>query len=210
MARRKVAAKHSFLAYIFIGILQSALCPCCSGFLPSHLHDPVATSIGQLPTITGTTKGTYLSPPTSSTCASTRTASIILCAQQQQPSSSPDSPTPQLLTTIAAGTAALIVLYSEYTLKMTGCGLPAGPGGVVGALEGLSYLTVVGVAGSSIWTRDINNEGIQDDRRGWSFFMVAETLSWFAIAVGLVVLGYQVMDYGYIPNAVPMEGGMCQ
>jgi hypothetical protein len=24
-----------------------------------------------------------------------------------------------------------------------------------------------------------------------------------------VVLGFQIADYGYIPNAVPMEGGMC-
>jgi hypothetical protein len=51
-----------------------------------------------------------------------------------------------------------------------GSGLPAGPGGLLGAAEGLSFL---------------------------------------AILAGLVVLVLQVTDYGYIPNAVPMEGGMC-
>ena len=29
------------------------------------------------------------------------------------------------------------------------------------------------------------------------------------LAAGLAVLGFQIVDYGYIPNAVPMEGGMC-
>ena len=53
---------------------------------------------------------------------------------------------------------------------MQGSGLPAGPGGLLGAAEGLSYV---------------------------------------AIAAGAVVLLLQVTNYGYIPNAVPMEGGMC-
>ena len=37
----------------------------------------------------------------------------------------------------------------------------------------------------------------------------AEGLSFLAIVVGLVVLALQVTHYGYIPNAVPMEGSMC-
>jgi hypothetical protein len=35
-----------------------------------------------------------------------------------------------------------VMLYSEYTLKTTGEGIPPGPGGVYGALEGVSYLVV--------------------------------------------------------------------
>jgi hypothetical protein len=46
--------------------------------------------------------------------------------------------------------AALIVLFSEYTLKTTGCGLPAGPLGLVGLVEGLSYLSVVGIGSFSL------------------------------------------------------------
>ncbi len=52
----------------------------------------------------------------------------------------------------------------------TGSGLPPGPGGLLGAVEGLSFLTA---------------------------------------AAGLAVLGFQISDYGYVPNAVPVEGGVC-
>jgi hypothetical protein len=51
---------------------------------------------------------------------------------------------------IAGILASGIVLYSEFTLKTTGCGLPAGPFGLVGAAEGISYLTVFGIAAYSI------------------------------------------------------------
>ena len=54
---------------------------------------------------------------------------------------------------------------------LQGSGLPAGPGGILGLAEGLSFLSIL---------------------------------------TGLFVLGFQIIDYGYIPNAVPMEGGMCE
>jgi len=54
----------------------------------------------------------------------------------------------------AAGTlAALIVFYSEFTLKTTGCGLPAGPFGIFGLAEGLSYLGVTGLVAYSVVTK---------------------------------------------------------
>jgi hypothetical protein len=54
----------------------------------------------------------------------------------------------------AIGTvAALITLLSEYTLKTTGCGLPAGPLGLVGLTEGLSYLSVIGIGSFSLYTK---------------------------------------------------------
>jgi hypothetical protein len=46
--------------------------------------------------------------------------------------------------------AALITFYSEFTLKQTGCGLPAGPFGLVGLVEGLSYLSVTGIVAYSL------------------------------------------------------------
>ena len=49
--------------------------------------------------------------------------------------------------------AAGVVLFSEATLKTTGCGLPAGPLGLVGLTEGLSYLSVVGLVGFSAYTK---------------------------------------------------------
>ena len=60
--------------------------------------------------------------------------------------------------------------YFVAILILQGKGLPAGPGGILGAAEGLSYL---------------------------------------ALLAGLLVLFAQVTNYGYIPNAVPVEGGMC-
>ena len=48
---------------------------------------------------------------------------------------------------------SIVMLYSEYVLKMTGCGLPAGPFGLVGAVEGLSYLGVIGLVSFSIYTK---------------------------------------------------------
>lgn len=41
--------------------------------------------------------------------------------------------------------ASLVMTWSELTLKTTGCGLPAGPFGLLGATEGISYLTVLGL-----------------------------------------------------------------
>ena len=37
----------------------------------------------------------------------------------------------------------------------------------------------------------------------------AEGVCYLAILAGLVVLGFQITDYGYIPNAIPVEGGKC-
>lgn len=103
--------------------------------------------------------------------------------------------------------SSLIVLYSEYTLKTTGCGLPAGPGGIVGALEGISYLAIVALAGLSSTKKLSTGSGLPAGPYG--ILGAGEGLSFLAIFVGLIVLAFQVLDYGYIPNAVPMEGGMC-
>jgi hypothetical protein len=108
----------------------------------------------------------------------------------------------------ATGTvAALVTLYSEFTLKTTGCGLPAGPFGLVGAVEGVSYLGIVGLVGLSLYKKVKTGSGLPAGPGG--LLGAAEGLSFLAILAGLVVFGFQVMDYGYIPNAVPMEGGMC-
>jgi hypothetical protein len=49
--------------------------------------------------------------------------------------------------------ASVIMLYSESVLFQTGCGLPAGPLGLYGAAEGISYLGVVGLVGFSLFTK---------------------------------------------------------
>lgn len=113
----------------------------------------------------------------------------------------------QLLLGAAGTLAAIITLYSEFTLKTTGCGLPAGPFGLVGATEGVSYLGIVGLAGLSLYSKLKTGSGLPAGP--YALLGAAEGLSFLAIVAGLVVFGFQIMDYGYIPNAVPMEGGMC-
>jgi hypothetical protein len=59
----------------------------------------------------------------------------------------------QVLLGVAGTLASVITLYSESVLKSTGCGLPAGPFGLLGAAEGVSYLGVVGVGAYSLYTK---------------------------------------------------------
>jgi hypothetical protein len=121
-----------------------------------------------------------------------------------------------MLADIAGILASVIVLISEFTLKTTGCGLPAGPFGLVGAVEGISYLTVVGIAAYSIYYSNviIINDNNKLNAGGIGSIgilsVLVQGLAFLSIIVGLVVLAFQITDYGYIPNAVPMPGGMCQ
>ena len=105
-------------------------------------------------------------------------------------------------------TMSLVMLCSEYVLKTTGCGLPAGPFGVIGAVEGISYLGVTALTAFSIFTKVKTGSGLPAGPKG--ILGLAEGLSFLAIVVGIAVLLFQVVDYGYIPNAVPVEGGICK
>jgi len=103
--------------------------------------------------------------------------------------------------------AAPVVLYSEYVLKTTGCGLPAGPGGALGALEGISYLVVVGIAGFSTYKKVKTGTGLPAGPAG--LLGAVEGLSFLAVLVGAVVLGLTIKDFGSVPEAVPVDGGRC-
>ena len=105
-------------------------------------------------------------------------------------------------------TMSLVMLCSEYVLKTTGCGLPAGPFGVIGAVEGISYLGVTALTAFSVFTKVKTGSGLPAGPKG--ILGLAEGLSFLAIVVGIAVLLFQVVDYGYIPNAVPVEGGICK
>lgn len=114
----------------------------------------------------------------------------------------------QLILGISGLVASSIVLYSESALFQTGCGLPAGPFGLVGAMEGVSYLGVVGLVGFSLYTKIRTGSGLPSGPAG--LLGAAEGVAFLAALAGIVVLIAQVTNYGYIPNAVPMEGGMCK
>ena len=100
-----------------------------------------------------------------------------------------------------------IMWWSLFTLKTTGCGLPAGPYGLYGALEGVSYLIVAGFVMASIYSKFKTGSGLPAGPGG--LLGLAEGLSFLTALAGLAVLGFQVLDYGYIPNAVPVTGGVC-
>ena len=93
------------------------------------------------------------------------------------------------------------------TLKTTGCGLPAGPFGLLGAAEGISYLVVIGFVGAALLNKLNTGSGLPAGPGG--LLGAAEGLSFLTAAAGLAVLGFQLADYGYLPEAVPIEGGVC-
>ena len=103
--------------------------------------------------------------------------------------------------------ASCVTGYSLYTLKNTGCGLPAGPGGIVGAIEGISYLGVAGLLGASAYAKKTTGSGLPAGP--YALLGLAEGVAFVLALAGVYVGISQIIDYGYIPNAVPVEGGKC-
>ncbi|XWS33748.1 hypothetical protein CRYUN_Cryun22dG0110100 [Craigia yunnanensis] len=86
---------------------------------------------------------------------------------------------------IAGGLVANpVIAWSLYTLKTTGCGLPPGPGGSIGALEGVSYLVVVGIVGWSLYTITKTGSGLPNGPFG--LLGAVEGLSFLSL---LAILG---------------------
>jgi hypothetical protein len=113
----------------------------------------------------------------------------------------------ELYSGIAGLLSCAVVSYSLFTLKQTGCGLPAGPGGLVGAIEGVSYLGVAGLLGASAYKKTTTGSGLPAGP--FALLGAAEGVAFLLLVAGLYVGVAQVLEYGYIPNAVPVEGGKC-
>ncbi|KAF5738164.1 hypothetical protein HS088_TW13G01059 [Tripterygium wilfordii] len=96
-----------------------------------------------------------------------------------------------------------VIAWSLYTLKTTGCGLPPGPGGSVGALEGVSYLVVVGILGWSIYTKTKTGSGLPNGPFG--LLGAVEGLSYLSLLAILVVFGLQFLEQGSIPGPLPSD-----
>ncbi|MCI25077.1 hypothetical protein A2U01_0046265, partial [Trifolium medium] len=96
-----------------------------------------------------------------------------------------------------------IIGWSLYTLKTTGCGLPPGPGGSIGALEGISYLVVVGIVGWSLYTKTKTGSGLPNGPFG--LLGAVEGLSYLALVAIVVVFGLQYFQQGYIPGPLPAD-----
>ena len=105
---------------------------------------------------------------------------------------------------VAAAVAGLgsnaVMWASLYSVATTGGGLPAGPFGVVGLVEGVSYLLVVGLAGAALYSRISTGSGLG---RG-ALLGAAEGLSCLSVAAGATVLLLLQANQGCVPNALPL------
>lgn len=84
-----------------------------------------------------------------------------------------------------------LCLWSEYTLKTTGAGLPPGPGGALGAAEGLSYLVVLGVVGWSAITKVTTGSGLPAGPSG--LLGAVEGFSYLTLLAGVIVFALQLL-----------------
>ncbi|XWS42040.1 hypothetical protein CRYUN_Cryun17cG0134600 [Craigia yunnanensis] len=101
---------------------------------------------------------------------------------------------------IAGGLVANpVIAWSLYTLKTTGCGLPPGPGGMIGA----SYLVVVGIVGWSLYTKAKTGSGLPNGPFG--LLGAVEGLSFLSLFAILVVFGLQFFQNGSIPGPLPSD-----
>merc|ERR1711965_1130890 len=95
--------------------------------------------------------------------------------------------------TLAASILGLVsqpvMWWSLWTLKTTGCGLPAGPFGLIGAAEGISYLVVIGFVAAALLSKVTSGSGLPAGPFG--LLGAAEGLSFLTAIAGLVVLGFQ-------------------
>lgn len=135
-----------------------------------------------------------------------KTRQCITCqAKGESEGSSSRGGTTELAVVISGFVANPVIGYSLYTLKTTGCGLPPGPGGSLGALEGVSYLVLVGIIGWSIYTKVKTGSGLPAGPYG--LLGAVEGLSYLTLLAIFVVFGLQFLDRGYLPG--PLPGDQC-
>ncbi|CAI8588711.1 unnamed protein product [Vicia faba] len=79
----------------------------------------------------------------------------------------------------------------------------AGPGGSIGALEGISYLVVVGIVAWSIYTKSKTGSGLPNGPFG--LLGAVEGLSYLALVAIVVAFGLQYFEQGYIPGPLPAD-----
>lgn len=82
-------------------------------------------------------------------------------------------------------------MWSLYAVSPSGSGLPPGPGGSLGALEGVSYLAILGIVGWSAYTKISTGKGLPNGPFG--LLGAAEGLSYLALAAGIVIFALQAL-----------------
>eukprot|EP00168_Porphyra_purpurea_P014006 TRINITY_DN3955_c0_g1_i1.p5 TRINITY_DN3955_c0_g1~~TRINITY_DN3955_c0_g1_i1.p5 ORF type:complete len:137 (+),score=34.13 TRINITY_DN3955_c0_g1_i1:299-709(+) len=128
------------------------------------------------------------------------------------PPGNEDAPPPFSTAGKAAVAAAFItfptVAVSEYALLTTGCGLPPGPGGLIGAVEGVGYLAVAAIVVWSVVTKVQNRQGASRRGRAASSAPL-RGLAWLLALGGLGAGAFVVWKFGGLPEAVPGAGSRC-
>lgn len=102
---------------------------------------------------------------------------------------------------VGGSVAAPVVIWSAYTLAVSGCGLPPGPAGLLGAAEGVSYLSVVALVGWSAFTKVKTGSGLPPGPAG--LLGAAEGFSYLALLAAIGAFGYQLATRQFIPGALP-------
>ncbi|GJT54187.1 hypothetical protein Tco_0247836 [Tanacetum coccineum] len=131
----------------------------------------------------------------------------ILCMAKQTGDDVSSNGVAEILAISGGLIANPVIGWSLFTLKTTGCGLPPGPGGSIGALEGVSYLVIVGLVGWSLYTKNKTGSGLRNGPFG--LLGAVEGLSYLSLLAILVVFGLQFYQQGFIPGPVPVPGDQC-
>jgi|MDTB01.2.fsa_nt_gb hypothetical protein len=99
--------------------------------------------------------------------------------------------------------SSAVVAYSEYVLKTTGCGLPPGPYGLLGAAEGVSYTAVVGIFLWSVTKKIRTGSGLEAGQYG--LLGAAEGLSFLVVTAGIAIGVLNLQNYGFLPGFLPND-----
>ncbi|XP_031107031.1 uncharacterized protein LOC116011770 [Ipomoea triloba] len=139
--------------------------------------------------------------PTRTTKLSTATFKVRAMANQR--SESDGGGIAEKLAIVGGLVSTPVIGWSLYTLKTTGCGLPPGPGGSIGALEGVSYLVVAAIVGWSFYTKTKTGSGLPSGPFG--LLGAVEGLSYLCLLAIIAVFGLQFLDKGSIPGPLPSD-----
>lgn len=117
---------------------------------------------------------------------------------------------------LASASASICTLWSEYSVLMTGCG----PRSLPDALERGSYLSVLVVAGLSVFVRIVsggqslsqiyNNNTIKSDMKYNLFVNLVENLSLLAVAGAFAALSAQSMNGEQMDGLSGVNVEMCR
>jgi hypothetical protein len=131
------------------------------------------------------------------------------CCARVPPPPSADEPLSgvELAAVVLAVPSFPLLAASEAMLVRSGCGLPPGPGGSLGAAEGVAYLVLASVVVWSVVKKVRTGSGL---RAGPGGILGAVEGVGFLLAVGGVAAAtYVAWRYGGLPNAVPAPGSRC-